>query len=197
MPVRFGGTLWGTLIAMSIDDLLASIDSEIARLQQARALLAGLGIRGGSVSSGRTKRHRKPVLSAAARKRIGDAQRKRWAAVRKAAKTIPVKAAKRAAAPVKKRKMSAEAKKRIAAAQKKRWAAFRAAKKAVKKVPAKKVAKKAQAKKAVAVKQAAVKKAPAKKAAVKKAAPKKAPAVKAKKAAPEKTAAPATEATSS
>lgn len=66
---------------MSINDLLASIDSEIARLTKARALLAGIG---GGKSSPANKPKRK--LSAAARKRIGDAQRKRWAAVRKAAK---------------------------------------------------------------------------------------------------------------
>jgi hypothetical protein len=66
---------------MSIDSLLASIDSEIARLKQARALLAGIG---GGKSAPAIRPRRK--LSAAARKRIGDAQRKRWAAVRKAAK---------------------------------------------------------------------------------------------------------------
>lgn len=66
---------------MSIIDLLASIDSEIARLKQARALLAGIG---GGKSAPSIKPKRK--LSPAARKRIGDAQRKRWAAVKKAAK---------------------------------------------------------------------------------------------------------------
>lgn len=60
---------------MTIDNILASIDSEIAQLQQARALLSSDG----------TKKSAKPVvrkkhkMSAAARKRIGDAQRKRWA----------------------------------------------------------------------------------------------------------------------
>ena len=66
---------------MSINDLLASIDSEIASLTKARALLAGIGT-GKSAPGIKPKRK----LSAAARKRIGDAQRKRWAAVRKAAK---------------------------------------------------------------------------------------------------------------
>lgn len=66
---------------MSINDLLASIDSEIARLKQARALLAGIG---GGKSAPAIKPKRK--MSAAARKRIADAQRKRWAAVKKAAK---------------------------------------------------------------------------------------------------------------
>jgi hypothetical protein len=66
---------------MNIDDLLSSIDAEIARLKQARALLAGID---GGKSASAIKPKRK--MSAAARKRIGDAQRKRWAAVRKSAK---------------------------------------------------------------------------------------------------------------
>ena len=164
---------------MNFDDLLSSIDSEITRLKQARALLAGTH---GGKSAGSSPIKRKRTMSAAARKRIGDAQRKRWAAVRNAAKPTPAKAGKKAAAASNKRKMSAAAKKRIAAAQRKRWAAIRAAKEAAKKVPAKKVAKKAKVKKA---------------AAAKKAAPKKAAAGKAKKAAPEKTTAATAEAAKS
>jgi hypothetical protein len=61
----------------------------------------------------------RPTLSVAARKRIGAAQRKRWAAL----KTSQAKAPK-------KRKLSAAARKSIAAAQRKRWTAVRAAKKA-------------------------------------------------------------------
>ena len=126
---------------MSISDLLSLIDSEITQLQQARALLAGT--RGGK-SAGSPSIKRKRTMSAAARKRIGDAQRKRWAEVRakKAAKPAPATVEKKAAAPpAKKRKMSAAARKRIAAAQKKRWAAIRAAKKSAKTAPAKKVGK--------------------------------------------------------
>lgn len=73
---------------MSLDNLLSSIDAEIARLQQARALLAGTGIRGGKAvnsSQSTSKPRRKRVMSAEARKRIGEAQRKRWAAQKKAA----------------------------------------------------------------------------------------------------------------
>ena len=62
------------------------------------------------------------ALSAAARERIADAQRKRWAAFRK--ESAPAKPAARAA----KGKMSAAAKKRIGDAARKRWAAFRAKK---------------------------------------------------------------------
>jgi len=67
---------------MNTAELLASVDSEIARLEQVKALLTGTGSR--TVKAGRAKR--KYTLSPAARKRIGDAQRKRWAKQKKAAK---------------------------------------------------------------------------------------------------------------
>jgi hypothetical protein len=71
------------LNAMAIESILAQIDSEIARLTQVRSLLAG------SASSSATERKTRKtsakgrkarVLSPEARKRIADAQRKRWAA---------------------------------------------------------------------------------------------------------------------
>ena len=69
---------------MSIESILAEIDAEIARLTQVRSLLAGtrhIGLSGASTKTkGPTKRRKKRVLSAEARKRIADAQRKRWAA---------------------------------------------------------------------------------------------------------------------
>jgi hypothetical protein len=72
---------------MAIENILAQIDSEIDRLKQARTLLATLGT---TTKAGRAvkkaavkgKPRRKRVLSAEARKRIADAQRKRWAAQR-------------------------------------------------------------------------------------------------------------------
>ncbi len=70
---------------MSIESILAEIDAEIARLTQVRSLLAGSG-KVASAGSGRkttktaTKARKKRVLSPEARKRIADAQRKRWAA---------------------------------------------------------------------------------------------------------------------
>lgn len=73
---------------MSLDNLLSTIDAEIARLQQARALLARTSTRGGkrtSTSPAPTKAGRKRKMSAEARRRIAEAQRKRWAA-QKAAK---------------------------------------------------------------------------------------------------------------
>jgi hypothetical protein len=57
---------------MTLETILASIDSEIAQLKQARALLSGDGAR-------KPATPKKRKMSAAARKRIGDAQRRRWA----------------------------------------------------------------------------------------------------------------------
>ncbi len=72
---------------MAIDSILAQIDSEIARLTQVRSLLAGAGrsataVVGRKAKKGATKTAVKKsrVLSPEARKRIADAQRKRWAA---------------------------------------------------------------------------------------------------------------------
>jgi hypothetical protein len=72
---------------MAIENILAQIDSEIARLQQARKLLASIGDSTSVTPSAKkpaakTTRRKKRVLSAEARKRIADAQRKRWAAQR-------------------------------------------------------------------------------------------------------------------
>lgn len=68
---------------MSLKDILSSIDSEIATLKQARALL--IGERGGKTTAAASAKPKR-AMSAAARKRIADAQRKRWAAQKKAAK---------------------------------------------------------------------------------------------------------------
>jgi|GEM_PF-754139 hypothetical protein len=66
---------------MQINEIIAALDSEIATLQQVRALLSGSTTNGDSPSA-RTKPH----LSAEARARIAAAQRKRWAKVKKAIK---------------------------------------------------------------------------------------------------------------
>ena len=77
---------------MAIENILAQIDSEISRLKQARALLANIETaatpsgRKAAKSSSKAKPRKKRFLSADARKRIADAQRKRWAAVRAKAK---------------------------------------------------------------------------------------------------------------
>lgn len=71
---------------MSIDSILAEVDAEIARLTQVRALLADSGKvtakLNGRKAVSTLKTRRKRVLSPEARKRIADAQRKRWAAQR-------------------------------------------------------------------------------------------------------------------
>jgi hypothetical protein len=71
---------------MAIDSILAQIDAEIARLTQARSLLANLGTVSGAVAApkaaktAKATKRKKRILSPEARKRIADAQRKRWAA---------------------------------------------------------------------------------------------------------------------
>ena len=72
---------------MAIDSILTQIDAEIARLAQARALLADFGTvpipavePKTAKSPAKSRRRKKRVLSPDARKRIADAQRKRWAA---------------------------------------------------------------------------------------------------------------------
>ena len=71
-----------------VNNILASIDEEIVRLKQARTLLSNIKATGaleqakGPVLVNLVKKHR---MSAAGRARIAAAQKKRWAAWRKAA----------------------------------------------------------------------------------------------------------------
>ena len=65
---------------MKINLIVAELDKEIARLQQARALLAG---NVNEIKPANTKRR---ILSAEARKKIAEAQKKRWAQVKKPVK---------------------------------------------------------------------------------------------------------------
>jgi hypothetical protein len=79
---------------MAIDSILALIDAEIASLQQVRSLLAstgkvavkGTGPKTKKAAKAPKKGRKRRVLSAEARKRIADAQRKRWAAQKAKAK---------------------------------------------------------------------------------------------------------------
>jgi hypothetical protein len=67
---------------VNTQELVAHIDQEIARLQSARNLLTGSGEatrRGRPPATGKT-------LSAAARQKVAEAQRKRWAAQKKQSK---------------------------------------------------------------------------------------------------------------
>src|SRR6516165_4033201 len=100
----------------------AEIDGKIAALRQQ---LGGSWAIVPAGSSDGTRPVRKRTMSAAGRKRIAEAQRKRW----KAFHQLHEPAAANKAAPAA-RRMSAAGRKRIAEATKKRWAAFRRAKKA-------------------------------------------------------------------
>jgi hypothetical protein len=66
-----------TLRFMTTDRILAAIDNEIARLNEVRALLSTSAEAGKDKTASPVRKRRK--LSAAARKRIAEAQRKRWA----------------------------------------------------------------------------------------------------------------------
>lgn len=88
---------------------------------------------GNAPATASVEKPKKRVMNAAARSRIAQAQRKRWAEFHKTRGVTANKA--------KKRKMSPEGRERIAEATRKRWAEFRAAKaKAAAKKPAKKAA---------------------------------------------------------
>ena len=65
---------------MNSQQIIAEIDAEISRLQQVKALL---GDRGGFVGSGK-RSTKKRSLSPEARAKIAAAQKKRWAARKKA-----------------------------------------------------------------------------------------------------------------
>jgi hypothetical protein len=81
---------------MTIEAILAAIDKEINKLQQARAMLSDSPAappesrvgrpKGSKNSSASGKFSKKRVLSAEARAKIAAAQRKRWAAAKKSAK---------------------------------------------------------------------------------------------------------------
>jgi len=70
---------------MTREEIVVAIDEEISRLEKVRGLLQGSGgnslFASGSLSGVRKKRH----LSADARKRIADAQKRRWAKQKKQA----------------------------------------------------------------------------------------------------------------
>jgi hypothetical protein len=150
------------IIAAAIDGYelqKTRIDTKIAEL---RALLSGGPAEAAAIPERPKRRRRK--ISAAGRKAIAEAQRKRWVASKKAAEpsapAIPE-------APKPKRRISKAGLARIIAATKERWARVRAAKAQQEKAARKAVRKKAagtRATPAKAVKQSG----PAKKTAVRK-----------------------------
>jgi hypothetical protein len=155
---------------MESQSIISAIDAEIAKLEQVRELLANdAGLdrvkRGARPTTVAAKKAVKRTMSPEGRKRVADAQRKRWAAAKTLKAAVPLKATKKAAeetSPVKekkatpkkiaKRTLSPQARKRIVDAQHKRWAAAKKLKSVVPPKEAKKAAKKTtpvKAKKAV------------------------------------------------
>jgi hypothetical protein len=98
------------------------IDAQIAEIWK----MLAVGRTGPGTAAEPQKRKRK--MSAAARKRIGDAQQKRWAESKRQSES-PSKRATREA-PESKRKLSAAGRRRIIEATKRRWAAVKAARQA-------------------------------------------------------------------
>jgi hypothetical protein len=74
------------LTGMTPPDLLSLIDAEISRLEQARALIAAVAKSQYTTAATDKTRKKKRTLSPEARRRIAEAQRKRWAKQNKAAK---------------------------------------------------------------------------------------------------------------
>ena len=99
--------------------------AQLEKLDQAISVIEGLSDRTNTRISNGSRRGRS--LSAAARKRISEAQRARWALRKKQAGTAS--SAGLRAVPTR-RPLSASARRRIAAAQKARWAKFRSQQKA-------------------------------------------------------------------
>ncbi len=73
---------------MGSNSIIASIDKELARLREVRSLLTQKVKQAKKAPgrSGAAKKQSKRQLSPAARAKIAEAQRKRWAAVKKAKK---------------------------------------------------------------------------------------------------------------
>ena len=113
---------------MNLTDVVSELDKQIGRLQEARRILVA-GVEGDGLQTAETTKRRGPRrMSAAARRRISEAQRARWAKVKaarnqKTSAPTPIDLKRR----TQKRTISAEGRARIAAAQKKRWAKQRKA----------------------------------------------------------------------
>ena len=113
------------ILAAAIEGFEAQKSRLDARIAEIRQKLGGAaGDEPGTSSDAPAAGRKRRKMSAAARKRIADAQKKRWAAVRK--ELGPSTTAKQEA-PKAKRRLSAAGRKRIIEATKKRWALVRAA----------------------------------------------------------------------
>lgn len=106
---------------MDIDSIVSDLKSEMDRISRAISLLIGGATKMASPKSGKTsKRGRKRGLTAAGRKALSLAMKKRWAE-RRAGKTGG-KAAAKGAAPKKRGGLTAAGRKKLSEAMKKRWA---------------------------------------------------------------------------
>jgi hypothetical protein len=117
------------------------IDEQIAEIRQMLD-----GDHSEPAATPKVPKGKRRTMSAAARERIAEAQRKRWADSKKSSEPASQPAASPETPKRKKRKLSAAGRRAIAEATKKRWAAFHAAKEGkpglLKKVSAKKSARK-------------------------------------------------------
>ena len=107
------------IIQAAIEGLQTRKQHIDARIAELRGMLNGSKSEPASADGSKGRR----TMSAAARKRIAEAQRKRWAAVKKGVVPKAVAPAPKKA----KRHLSPEGRRRIIEATKKRWAAVRAA----------------------------------------------------------------------
>ena len=128
MPER---KLTPEILSAALKGLEAQRDRVASQIAEVRRLLGGAHAPASSAAEAPTRKPRRK-MSAAARKRITEAQRKRWEAFRKTSEPVPAPARKQIAktakaAPTQKRTMSAAGRKRIAEAARKRWAEFRKA----------------------------------------------------------------------
>jgi hypothetical protein len=102
-------------ILQQLREKLEQEQSDLHRLDAAISALEDVAELPSSTAQGRRR-----TLSPAARRRIADAQRRRWAGVRAKTAAKPTRA---------RRSLSPAARRRIVAAQKARWARFRAERK--------------------------------------------------------------------
>jgi cell division septum initiation protein DivIVA len=109
------------IIIAAIEGFQAQKTKLAAQIAELRQMLSGGPVATAATPEPAKRKRRK--MSAAGRRAIAEAQRKRWAASKKAAQPLAPKAAPKA-----KRRLSAAGRKAIVAATKKRWAAIRAAK---------------------------------------------------------------------
>ena len=101
-----------------LERIRASIDRALSALRSGQSADGQQ-----STTAQHPRKRRKHRMSAEGRRRIAEAARRRWAAIRKAAGTGSAAAAK-----PRKRRLSPEARQKMAEAAKRRWAAKRAQK---------------------------------------------------------------------